>query len=474
MKAPTNKSNNINDLSTFALFSLIFGSMMGSGVFDVPGNIAHSAGLISVIISWLITGIGMLTLGWALIYITIKRPDIQSGIYGYARYGFGSYFGFNAAYGYWLNAVLANTSYLVYVFATLGDFALFKFFGDGSNLNSIIIESLLIWIIYFLVSRGIKEASLINIIITTIKLVALFILVILFIYGFHWYMFLKNLHEANNFGSTFNQIKSTMLVTVWDFTGIEAACIYALRAKNMKDVAKATMWGGILVFLLLVLISILPFGILPDTTISALKTPSTAGVLSTIVGSFSADLIRVAIIISVLGALLAWTMLATNILYVAAEDKTLPKTFTKLNSHMVPKNSLLASTIATQLFLLFAFYTNSVYLTMIILATSMILIPYLFAGIFAFKLVILEKKFDLLNSIKGSIAVIYGVWLIYSGGLSELILSTILYSGGSILYLIARKEQKLKIFDLHELVLFLLLLIAAITSIIFKHYKLIG
>lgn len=76
----------IKDLSFFALFSLIFGSMMGSGVFDIPQNVAHQAGAIAVIISWVITAIGMLSLGAAFVYITRKRSDIQSGIYGYAKW----------------------------------------------------------------------------------------------------------------------------------------------------------------------------------------------------------------------------------------------------------------------------------------------------------------------------------------------------------------------------------------------------
>ena len=58
------------DLGCFALFSLIFGSMMGSGVFDIPQNVAHKAGAVAVIISWVITAIGMLALGWAFSYIS--------------------------------------------------------------------------------------------------------------------------------------------------------------------------------------------------------------------------------------------------------------------------------------------------------------------------------------------------------------------------------------------------------------------
>ncbi|MCC2645726.1 MAG: arginine-ornithine antiporter, partial [Burkholderiales bacterium] len=52
----------IKDLTFFALFSLLFSSMMGSGVFDIPRNVAHSAGTIAVLISWIITAIGMLSL----------------------------------------------------------------------------------------------------------------------------------------------------------------------------------------------------------------------------------------------------------------------------------------------------------------------------------------------------------------------------------------------------------------------------
>lgn len=35
---------NFKELSFLALFSLIFGSMMGSGVFDIPQNVSHQAG----------------------------------------------------------------------------------------------------------------------------------------------------------------------------------------------------------------------------------------------------------------------------------------------------------------------------------------------------------------------------------------------------------------------------------------------
>jgi len=98
------------DLSFFALFSLTFGSMMGSGVFDIPQNIANRAGAVAVILHWGIVAVGMIALAWSFVYISNKRPDIKSGIYGYAKFGFGDYVGFSSAWGYWLNALLGNAS----------------------------------------------------------------------------------------------------------------------------------------------------------------------------------------------------------------------------------------------------------------------------------------------------------------------------------------------------------------------------
>lgn len=466
MTEPTNHT--LKDLSFFALFSLIIGSMMGSGVFDIPQNVAHGAGAVAVLISWGITTVGMLALGFAFVYITRKRPDIQSGVYGYAKHGFGDYVGFNVAWGYGLSAILGNASYLIYIFATLGDFHALQFFGKGDNLASLIGESIITWLVYLLITRGIKEASIINILITTIKLLALAVVIILFIQGFSGAKFITSLHfsDTTHLGNIFEQIKSTMLVTVWDFIGIEAACIYALRAKKMKDVARATMLGVIVVILIDALISILPFGIVSPGQVGLLQTPSTAGVLSAMSDFDSSYLIKIAVIISVSGALLAWMMLATNIFYVAAADHSLPKKLAKLSPKDVPINSLLLSSIILQVIIVIAYLTSSVYLAMIQLATSLILVPYIIAAIFAFKLIITEKRLEVFTLVRGSLAVLFGIWLVYAGGLKYLILSTLLYVASTFLYVMARKERKLSIFaNKTELCIFIILLTAAAVSL---------
>ena len=90
-----------------ALISLVIGSMVGAGVFSLPQNIAAHASAGAVALGWAITGIGMICL--ALVYqnLSMRRPDLDGGIFSYAKAGFGDFVGFNAAWGYWLCAVLS-------------------------------------------------------------------------------------------------------------------------------------------------------------------------------------------------------------------------------------------------------------------------------------------------------------------------------------------------------------------------------
>ena len=46
---------------------------------------------------------------------------------------------------------------------------------------------------------------------------------------------------------------------------------------------------------------------------------------------------------------------------------------------------------------------------------------------------------------------IYGVWMLYSGGLSYLLATTILYALGLIIFVLGRKERNAQIFKGHEM-----------------------
>ena len=46
----------------------------------------------------------------------------SSGLYSYAKTGFGEYMGFNSAWGFWLSALLGNLSFITLFFCFTGKF----------------------------------------------------------------------------------------------------------------------------------------------------------------------------------------------------------------------------------------------------------------------------------------------------------------------------------------------------------------
>lgn len=123
-------------LGLSALTALVLSSMLGAGVFSLPQNMAAVASPAALLIGWAITGAGILLLAFAMLILTRIRPDLDGGIFTYAREGFGELIGFCSAWGYWLCAVIANVSYLVIVFSALSFFTdtpELRLFGDGNT-----------------------------------------------------------------------------------------------------------------------------------------------------------------------------------------------------------------------------------------------------------------------------------------------------------------------------------------------------
>jgi arginine:ornithine antiporter / lysine permease len=62
----------------------------------------------------------MLMLAFVFQSLALRRPDLDSGVYIYAKTGFGNYAGFNSAFGYWASNVAGNVFFLVFTMIALG------------------------------------------------------------------------------------------------------------------------------------------------------------------------------------------------------------------------------------------------------------------------------------------------------------------------------------------------------------------
>ena len=159
------------------LTAMVIGSMIGSGVFLLPRRFGVETGVAGALIAWAIAGTGMLMLAFVFQRLATRKPDLDAGLFTYAKAGFGDYMGFSSAWGYWISAWIGNVSYMVLLFSTLGYF--FPVFGEGNTLPAVICASVLLWLLHFLVLRGIKEAAFINTITTIAKMVPLVLFIVI-------------------------------------------------------------------------------------------------------------------------------------------------------------------------------------------------------------------------------------------------------------------------------------------------------
>lgn len=76
---PASKISARGKLGVGLLTALVIGSMVGSGVFALPQNMAAGAGATAITIGWLITGAGIIAL--ALVYqsLAVRKPDLDAG-----------------------------------------------------------------------------------------------------------------------------------------------------------------------------------------------------------------------------------------------------------------------------------------------------------------------------------------------------------------------------------------------------------
>lgn len=435
-------------LGVIALAALVVSAMIGGGIFSLPQNMAQHASQGAIIVAWLITGAGIFFLANTFRILSIECPEATTGIYTYARTGFGRFAGFQMAWSYWLCNIFGNVGYAVLLMDAL-DYFFPGCFTGGNNLWSVIGGSLVIWLMNFAVLRGVKQAAYINTLGTVCKLlpIALFILVML--YFFRARMFFTDftgkesipMLELVPLGSFTSQIKSTMLVTLWAFIGIEGAVVVSGSADDPRTVGRATMLGFAACLTIYVLLSLLPFGSMPQSRIASLANPSTAPLLEmTLHRSWGGDVMNLGVIIALLTSWLAFTIMIAQIPYAAAQDGTFPAFFRQVNRNGTPSASLWVTSTVMQLAMIMAAFAGNAWNTMLSITGVMILPPYLCCTLFLWKRSagVKGKRFHTFCGIAGTL---YALWMIYAAGIHYLILATWLMLAGIPLYLQGRKEH---------------------------------
>ena len=452
-------------LSVPTMAMLVVGSMVGAGVFSLPRQFAQSTGVAGALVAWGVAGAGTLMLALVFQMLAVRRPDLDAGVYAYAKAGFGEYLGFFSAFGYWASACVGNVTYWVLITSTLG--AVFPALGSGDTFLAVAVGSAGIWVFFAIVRRGIREATAVNRVVTVAKTVPIVVFVLLSVLAFDPQVFADNWAGAPGAGSLLDQVRGTMLATVFVFLGVEGASTFSRHARRRRDVGRATLLGFGSVFALFASVTIVSYGILPASELAALEEPSMGGVLEAAFGSWGGTFVAAGLIISVLGAYLAWTLMAAEVLLVAARGDDMPRFLRATNRHDAPVPALVLSTALCQAVLLLTLLSEHAFDFALELTGSLVLIPYLLAAPYGVRL--LRRPAPEAGRgpfVVAVLATLYTTWLLYAAGVDHLLVVFVVYAPATVLFVLTRREQDRRWFSARERVVLAVSLVGAVIGLV--------
>lgn len=434
-------------LSFLMLIALVIGNMIGAGIYTLPAALAPYGGI--ALLGWCFTTIGALFL--ALMFANLSRTLVKTGgPYAYCQAAFGDFVGFLIAYNYWIAIWVGNASVVVALAGYLGVF--FPALNEsayGLTYNpwiSFAVKVGIVWLITFLNGFGIRRAGQFQVFTVFIKLAPLLLIIIfgLPMIDTHQVFQLSSGVEM----SFLSSLTATATLTLWAFIGLEVATIPAESAKDVRDIAKATIWGTLIAALVYILSTIVIMGLISPIHLSSASAPFNDA--ATII--FSSKFVFVIVlsaIFSCLGCLNGWTLMQGQIPMAAARDGLFPQIFQKLNKNAVPIYGLyISSGLVTLLLLLTTRQKLIAQFTFItLLATLAFLIPYFITAMA--DLILLKKNPEHLDKkrfrnslIIAILAGAYAFWAIVGAGMEIVFYGILMILSSVPVYVLMLWRQK--------------------------------
>lgn len=419
-------------LGLWMLTALVAGNMIGSGIFLLPAALAYY-GSISLV-AWIFTGVGAIFLALVFAKLSTLIPK-TGGPYAYCREGFGDFIGFEVAYNYWIALCVGNAAIVV---AFVGYLEQFLPVLHNSLWLSFGVKVASIWIMAFINILGIRNAGIVQLVTTILKMLPLILISIIGLFFIHpeYFMFFNVTGKSN-----FAAFTGAATLTLWSFIGLESATVPAEEANRPKDIATATILGTSIAAIIYIVSAIAVMGLIPPN-ILAHSTAPYADAARVIFGPVGGLLVAVGAIISCLGALNGWTLLQGQVPLAAARDGLFPKMFAKESKRFgTPVNGLIFSAGIITLLLVLTLNSSLVeqFTFIILLATLSSLIPYFFTALAELMIFIkIRQQFNSKrffgSSVIAIIAAAYAFWTIAGSGQEMVFYGCLIFLSGVPVY----------------------------------------
>lgn len=369
--------SSVRTLGLWRSTALVVGNMVGSGVFLLPASLAVFGGI--SLFGWAFSTAGAVLV--ALVFARWGRlmPRV-GGPYAYTRRGFGDFAGFLVAWGYWISIWSGNAAIATAFAGYLGVFV--PAISANAALAAVVAAGA-IWTLTWVNARGVREAGIVQLATTTLKLLPLIAVGTLGLLYFD----AGNLKPFNVSGeSTFAAITATAALTLWAFLGLESATVPADDVRDPeRTIPRATVSGTLTGGVVYVLSTVGVMGVLAPAVLSGSAAPF-ADAASRMWGGWASYAVGAGAAISCFGALNGWILLSGQIPYAAAKDELFPRQFGGLSKRGTPVFGIVVSGVLATI-LLSMNYTRGLvgaFTFIILISTLTTLFPYVMCTAGAF------------------------------------------------------------------------------------------
>jgi APA family basic amino acid/polyamine antiporter len=314
-------------LGFWRTWSLVVGSVVGSGVFLMPTVLVPYGGL--GVISVVVAGLGGLCIATVLASLS-RRVSGSGGPYAYARAGFGDFAGFLMAWVYWAGLWSAGGAIATAIPGYLGVLIPGT---AASPVIALVVTVLAVWSSVIINWLGIKQAGIVGLITTMGKLVPLIAVGAAGLF----LMDRRTFPPLNpGAGPPVAAFLAAFTIAFFSYVGIESATVPAEDVVDARStIPRATILGTLTVIGLYVLVTVAAMGSIPAVELAASSAPL-AIVGERIAGRAGSLVVAVGALLSIYSAMHYAIMLSGQIPMAAARDGLFPRVFARRTRRGTP------------------------------------------------------------------------------------------------------------------------------------------
>lgn len=416
--------------------ALVVGNVVGAGIYFLPVSLAPFGAL--SIGGWLVTAIGAILLALMFGRLSARYPH-AGGPYAYTRAAFGDTWGFQMAWCYWASCWISNAALTT---ACVSYLSVFMPALATNKLMACLTGVALIWIATALNAKSVKQTSMVQMLITILKLaplIAVGVVGLFFMQKSSFVPVVKN-------DTILSSINSAALLTLYAFIGLESATIPAQHVINPeKTIKRATVFGTLLCAALYIAVTLAVIGLMGSQTLANSQAPI-ADAAKMLFGDWAGPIAAFGAVISAFGCLVGWVLLQGQMPYAAAKDGLFPAFFGKLTKNGVPLLGMVISSVLISACMFMNYFDSLAkqFTALVSLSSFAMLLPYAGSALADIILGLRSKK-----SIKGSTssfvlslgAIAYTFWLIAGAGSTSIFLGLGFIILGFVVFFFARARK---------------------------------